>query len=120
MAFEIVGYPNQSLQHHGPQHILQDLAAYGGGVNRVSPWVACGNKSKVAGAAFSNQAGTLLVQFSADGVNVDHEETITVSAGAKTSGFLIDVVLPFVRLSYTNGATPSTATRINLYARGVS
>lgn len=120
MAFEIISYPNQALQFHGPQHILREVATFGGAVNRVSPFVDCSNKAKVFGAAFSDQAGTLLVQFSADGVNVDHEETIAVTAGGKTSGFVVDVVLPYVRLSYTNGATPSTATRINLFARGVS
>ena len=120
MSFEQMSYPSIGLQLHGPQHLLQELAAFAGGANRVSAWVDCSNKSKVFGAAFSDQAGTLLVQFSADGVNVDHEETILVAAEAKTSGFVIDVVLPLVRLSYTNGAAPSTATRINLYARGVS
>lgn len=120
MAFLPMSNPMQALQFHGPQHLLRETEAYGGGVNRVSAFVDCGNKSKVFGAAFSDQAGTLLVQFSADGVNVDHEETILVAAGAKTSGFVVDVVLPYVRLSYTNGPEPSTATRINLYARGVS
>lgn len=120
MAFEIVNQPNQSLRYHGPLHILRDTAPFADAETRTSPWVACDSQAKVFGAAYSDQPGTLLVQFSADGVNVDHEETITVAAGSKTGGFVIDVVAPRVRLSYTNGAAPSSATRINLFGRSTS
>ncbi len=117
---ETVNQPNQSLRYHGPLHIFKDAAVFDAAETRTSGFVRCDLLSKIFGAAYADQAGTLKVQFSADGVNVDHEEEISISAGAASGGFVVDVVLPYVRLSYTNGASASTASRINLFGRATS
>jgi hypothetical protein len=44
--------------------------------------------------------------------NWDYDVTIAVSANTGTA-FKHDVYAPFVRLTYTNGATPQTAFRLH-------
>jgi len=118
--FKVITPLNQSLRFHGPVHILQDLVPLG--IAEVSPsdFVRCDNLSKVFGAAYADQAGTLKIQFSADGVNIDHEETIDIAAATAAGGFMVDLVLPYVRLQYTNGGVAQTEFRCNLFGRGVS
>jgi hypothetical protein len=120
MGFEVKNQPTKNLRYHGPLHILSDVTPLAASASSTSDWVRGDNLSKLLGAAYSDQAGTLKIQFSADGTNVDHEETITVAAGQATGGFVVDVILPFFRLVYANGATLQTVFRCNLFGRGVS
>jgi hypothetical protein len=118
--FNIIHQPNTSLQLHGPLHILQAVTPLAADAVLASGWWRGDRLSKLTGAAFADQAGTLKIQFSADGVNVDHEETIEIAADALSGGFVVDVIMPFFRLSYTNGAVEQTVFRCNLFGRGVS
>jgi len=120
MAFIIQTTPNESAQSLGPIHLLADTAPYAAAETRTSSWILFSAASKVMGAAYADQAGTLLVQFSADGTSVDHQESISVTAATADAGFIVDCPLPWVRLSYTNGATESTVSRINLFGRSTS
>lgn len=68
----------------------------------------------IAGSIISDQAGTLVVAQSFDGTDYDFNQTIAVAAGVGQS-FNINIIAPFVQISYTNGATPQGYMR--LYAR---
>lgn len=71
---------------------------------------------QLGGIVKTDQSGSLTVQQSSDGTNWDYTDTQAVtSTGAK---FVFDLVAPYVRIVYTNGATPQTSFR--LAARGRS
>lgn len=120
MAFDIINQPNQSPRTHGPLHILRDTAPMLASAISTSDWVRGDTLSKLMGAVYSGVSGTLVVQFSADGANVDHEETISITGGTKNGGFVVDMVLPFFRLVYTNGGANQVIFRCNLFGRAVS
>lgn len=69
---------------------------------------------RITGAVFSNVGGTLHVEQSGDGTNWDVDDTVAVAAGVGTK-FTLELVLPYVRLRYVNGATAQTSFR--LYSR---
>lgn len=74
---------------------------------------------RIVGSAISDQSGTLLVQQSPDGSNWDIGSSFAVSAGTTAGngvGFSVEVVCPYGRLVYNNGATAQTVFR--LYAWG--
>ncbi len=70
----------------------------------------------IVGSAYADQDGTLLIEQSPDGTNWDVQSTVTVTGGSPTGGFTIDIINPYGRLVYTNGATAQTMFR--LYAWG--
>ncbi len=81
--------------------------------------VDCGKMRRIVGTVISDQAGTLLVEQSPDGANWDVSSSFAVAAGATEGdgqGFSVEVVAPWTRLKYTNGATAQTVFR--LYAWG--
>ena len=122
MAYEILNQPNQVRREHGLLPILRDLAPFAAGETRTSDWMRSETLSKVCGSAFADQAGTLTVQFSGSGVGdeVDHEEPMNVGANAPSNGFIFDQILPWVRLSYTNGVAASSQSRLFLFGRATS
>jgi hypothetical protein len=71
-----------------------------------------GREDFIVGLVFSDVAGSLLVEQGIDGTNWDYDTTIAVSANTGVA-FKHDVYAPYVRLTYTNGATPQTAFRLH-------
>jgi len=89
-------------------------ATYTSATLDAAPW------RRLIGTVISDQAGTLYVQQSPDGQNWDVQSTFSVPANDATGGgvgWSVEVVAPYARLSYTNGATAQTVFR--LYAWGV-
>jgi len=72
--------------------------------------------SRITGGVFTDQAGTLQVQQSPDGTNWDVVSSFSVSANAGT-GFSVELVCPYVRLYYVNGATAQTVFRLYSFLR---
>jgi len=70
----------------------------------------------IIGSCYSDQSGTLKVQFSPDGTNWDVEEEISYTGGTKM-GFSVEVVCPYCRIVYTNGATDQTVFRLYTFGR---
>lgn len=64
----------------------------------------------------ADQAGTIKVQQSNDNTNWDLEETTAVSANTGTKA-VVKKVAKYIRVVYTNSATPQTSFRIGVYAR---
>lgn len=73
---------------------------------------------RVIGTVFSDQAGTLVIQQSSDGINYDASTSVNVAASTKTS-FSVEVVAPYVQLVYTNGTTAQTVFRLYSFLRGI-
>jgi hypothetical protein len=65
----------------------------------------------VQGVAFADQAGTLHVEQSTDGVNWDFDTSIAVVASTGKD-FNVTLVAPYWRLRYVNSATPQGTFRI--------
>jgi hypothetical protein len=70
-----------------------------------------GREDHLVGLVFSDQGGTLLIEQGIDGVNWDFDTSITVTANVGKE-FKQDIYAPYVRLTYTNGATPQTVFRL--------
>jgi hypothetical protein len=73
-----------------------------------------GLADSITGSVFSDQACTLLIEQSGDGVNYDVSTSYTVTAG-DGKGFSEEVILPYVRVRVVNGGTNQGAFR--LFAR---
>lgn len=86
-----------------------------------SGWMTCKFFARLVGTCFADQAGTLYIDFSGDGVNVDYTRTIAIAANdTANSAFDQLIPAPFVRFRYVNGATPSTVFRFYAYGKAVS
>jgi hypothetical protein len=75
---------------------------------------------RLIGTVISDQAGTLYVQQSPNATNWDVQSSFTVAANDAAGagvGFSVEVVAPYARLYYVNGATAQTTFR--LYCWGV-
>lgn len=81
--------------------------------------IQSGTMAKIVGSAFSDQAGTLLVQQSFDGTNWDIQNSFTVAAATVNAAVDIDVIAPYIQFKYTNGASAEGALRVFLRVYGV-
>lgn len=84
----------------------------------ISGYVATSGFARITGTVFADQAGTLNVYQSSDGVNDDWLDTVAVVASTKTK-FSFEVIAPNFYVSYTNGATPNTVFRLYTTLRRV-
>lgn len=84
------------------------------GANEVytSPVINADRADNIVGIVFSDVAGTLAIQQSADGVNWDLTEDVVV-AGAAGVGFSKPIYGSRIRLRYTNGAGAQAAFRLH-------
>lgn len=81
-------------------------------------WVSTLNYSQIVVSSFSDQAGTLQVQFSPDGVNADHTHTLSALAGIGEN-IQAHTHSQFYRLIWTNGAVAQTQFRLQSILRPV-
>jgi hypothetical protein len=65
----------------------------------------------ITGSVFADQAGTVFIEQSGDGINWDISTSYAVAA-SDGKGFSEDILLPNVRVRYTNGATNQGTFRI--------
>jgi len=79
-----------------------------------SAWVESRHFGKVTGTCIFDRAGTLKIEQSNDGYNVDYTTSI-VTAISTTDAFSVELVCPFVRITWTNGNVGDTGTH-KLYA----
>src|SRR5688572_30165098 len=82
-----------------------------GAAEAVTLNLGAGREDHVVGLVFADQAGSLIIEQSADGSNWDLQETIAVVANTG-QGFKKDLYAPYVRVRYVNGATPQTVFRL--------
>lgn len=78
----------------------------------------CGGNARITGTVFADQAGTLYVDQSSDGTNFDTTTSVSVTASTGAP-FSVEVVAPYGRLRYVNGATAQTVFRLYAFARGI-
>lgn len=90
----------------------------GGGVFTGS-WVSVLNYAQIVVSTFSDQAGTLQVQFSTDGVNLDHTHTLSTLAGIGEN-IQAHTHSQFYRIVFTNGATPQAQFRMQSILRPIA
>jgi hypothetical protein len=76
-----------------------------------------GLADSITGSVFADQPGTLLIEQSGDGVNWDISTSYSVAAN-DGKGFAENILLPNVRVRYTNGGTNQGTFR--LFARMTS
>lgn len=74
--------------------------------------------ARITGTVYSDQAGTLYIEQSPDGTNWDTATSLSVSAATATS-FSVEVVAPYARLRYVNGATAQTVFRLYSFLRRI-
>lgn len=84
------------------------------GIGKGQAFVRVNGYSRVVGTVFADAAGSLNIDWSSDGQNVDYTDTVAVSASTKTK-FSLEVVAPYASVRYVNGAGAQTAI-FRLYA----
>lgn len=65
----------------------------------------------IRGSVYSDQSGTIYIEQSGDHVNWDVSTSYAITGG-NGQGFVENVVSPYCRLRYVNGATAQTAFRL--------
>lgn len=70
-----------------------------------------GREDFVVGMVFSDQAGNIFIEQSMDGTNWDESTTYAIAAN-DGKAFKEDLIAPFVRVRYVNGATPQGTFRL--------
>jgi hypothetical protein len=66
---------------------------------------------RLTGSVFADQPGNIFIQQSSDFTNWDVATTYAIVANTG-KGFSEEILLPFVRIHYVNGATPQTIFRL--------
>lgn len=94
--------------------IISTSTALGGNATYNSGAKGADRADRITGSVFADQAGTVYIEQSANGTNWDISTDYAVTA-SDGKGFSEEVLLPYVRIRYTNGGTPQGAFR--LYAR---
>jgi hypothetical protein len=83
----------------------------------ISPWITAEDiDAYIVGTVFADKAGTLHIEQSSDGVNVDVDESFEVPAN-DGKGFTEDRMGSFWRVRYVNGAVAQGAFRLAASAK---
>lgn len=90
-----------------------------GAATFTGAWLHSGQYDYITGTAFADQAGTLFIEQSNDAVSTDYISSITVLASTGKN-FKEDVIAPYFRARYLNGATPQGSFRLHVKTRGGS
>lgn len=87
-----------------------------GDVGANAEFVRTNGFSRIVGTVYSDHAGTVYIDWSSDGVNVDYSDSQAVSAATGTK-FSFEVVAPYASLRYVNGGTAQTVFRLYAWLR---
>ena len=71
---------------------------------------------RVIGIVYSDQDGTLYIDYSIDGTNWDYSDAITVTGGT-AQGVDYLVKARYIRVRYVNGSTDQTVFRLQIYLK---
>lgn len=108
--------PNLREVHNGLYEAARTTTPLGASQTYTSPVFRTEGFGRIVGTAFADQAGTLYVDWTWDGVNFDGRNSIAVNASTPTP-YSFDVHAPFARIRYTNGATAQTVFRLAAFLR---
>jgi hypothetical protein len=75
------------------------------------------NYAEVAISLKVTQEGTLVVQWSSDGTNIDDTDTYNIGATGTSTSYTFGSNFRYVKVVYTNGATPQTTFRMQTIFR---
>jgi hypothetical protein len=81
-------------------------------------YICTGVASRLTGSIFSDQAGTLAILQSFDGVNWDLANTFAVVANTVNSGIDQETIAPYVSFLYSNGSTTQGVFRFHMRVFG--
>jgi hypothetical protein len=70
-----------------------------------------GLADRITGSVFADQSGTIFIEQSGDGTSWDISTDYAILA-SDGKGFSEELVLPYVRVRYVNGATSQTVFRL--------
>jgi hypothetical protein len=106
----------------GNRRIAWRIDPLAGNASTNSGWIPCTQLTRLEGSCFADQAGTLLIEFSDDGVNVDYRRTIAIAASDLANSAWDQLIPghPYVRFTYTNGAVAQGIFRFYAYGKAVS
>lgn len=93
-----------------------------GGATYTGGWLNVLDYSQIQVSTFSNVAsatGGLKIQFSPDGINVDHVHDYTADAGIGET-YQMQPHTPYFRVVYTNGAAAQASFRLQTILRPIS
>jgi len=100
--------------------IAKRATAVAGSGSYSSNFVNVVGFSRVTGTCLFNEDGTLKIEQSNDGVNVDYT-TSEATTGGTTKAVSVELICPFVRITWDNGTANDTTThKMYIYAKGVS
>jgi len=88
----------------------------------TSAWIDCllsqPRAKKIYITCYSDQSGTIYIDYSPDGTNVDSSESISYTGGSTPAITPIEVKGRYARIRYVNGATAQTTFRLYAWFMG--
>lgn len=107
--------------YFGTMPIAKSTTPLAAAAEDLGEFIEVNQLSRLCGTVYADQGGTLQIEFSNDGTNVDYIRTIAVSASdTANSAWDQMVIAPYVRFRYTNGSVEQTAYRFYAHGRAVS
>ena len=94
--------------------VVESTTALDASASFTSASIDTTNFSKLQGFVYADVDGTLKLQMSSDNSNWYDYKTYSVTGGTPLA-FNDDVVTPYMRVVYTNGATAQTSFRLEVY-----
>lgn len=94
--------------------VVKKITKVTNGATYNSSWVECKHFGRIVGTCLFDRSGVLTIDQSNDGFTADYQTTINTVLNV-TDAFSIELVCPFVRLSWTEGGAGDTAVH-KLYA----
>lgn len=85
------------------------------GVTFTSPWTLTDYNTAITGSVLTDQAGSIIIDQSGDGISTDLSTTTAVVASTGL-GFNVTLLLPYYRVRMTNTAG-SNQTSLRLFTR---
>ncbi len=113
-----LGNSDASLVELRLVQVASTTTALGASVTFTSASFDVSSAKFIVGSVYADVDGTLYIEQSPDGTNWDVSSAFSVTGGTGI-GFSVEVVAPYARVRYTNGATAQSSFRLYAYTRGL-
>jgi hypothetical protein len=116
------GYPIFAEKWPAYKTYVSTTTTLAAGGSWTSAWIDClgsmPRAKKIYITCYSDQSGTIYIDYSPDGTNVDGSESISYTGGTTPAIAAVEVKGRYARIRYVNGTTDQTVFRLYAFFMG--